>query len=116
MNLGALTCKNCGGRINPATLTCEYCGTHYIDNGAPCFVVMDEKAPVRVLKAEVQVPEEYLQSGRGQQITEWAMADIRQQIAQALEESLEVRMSYNFRENKQIITARCRVLAPSYRF
>ena len=46
-----LTCKNCGGSLDPVTLKCEYCGTRYAKK---------EEKKVATVAAQVNVSEEMI--------------------------------------------------------
>ena len=121
MTIKSLTCKNCAGRINKATMTCEYCGTQYeglYADGMLHCVVEHQSSPVKILKMETSIPEELLRENclAKNSVADMAMGDIRHQLAKALEDCMEIEMHYDIRQMRQVITARVRVLEPNYRF
>lgn len=120
MTLKPLTCTNCAGKINRDTMTCEYCGTKYqfdADMMMPLRVEC-QTSPVKILKMQTTVPEELLRRDcmAKEQVTEMVMGNIRDQLAKALEDCMTIEMHYDYREMRQIITAKVRVLEPDYRF
>lgn len=120
MTIKAMTCANCAGTINRATMTCEYCGTkyHLDDGGMRPLIIEHQTSPVRVFKMETSIPEELLRpdSLARESVADFAMENIRDQLAKALEDCMEIEMHYDIRQMRQIITARVRVLEPNYRF
>ena len=121
MTIKAMTCANCAGTINRATMTCEYCGTKYeglYADGMLHCVVEHQSSPVKILKLETSIPEELLRpdSLARESVADFAMGNIRDQLAKALEDCMEIEMHYDIRQMRQIITARVRVLEPNYRF
>lgn len=118
MKLKPLTCTNCAGTINRATMTCEYCGTKFesLYRDHELFMVVEhQSSPVRILKAQASIPDELLRDNC-MDVTNYAMSNIREQLAKALEDCMEITMEYNPYEMRQVITARVRVLEPKYRF
>lgn len=119
MTIKPLTCTNCAGRINRATMTCEYCGTKYqFDDGIIPLRIECQTSPVRILATQTSIPEELLRWDcmTKEHITEMVMDNIRDQLAKALEDCMTIEMHYDAREMRQIITAKVRVLEPDYRF
>jgi len=119
LNALALICDCCGGAINSRSMVCDYCGTKYkIINDEPVLRIEHQSSPVRVLKMQTSVPEELLRDGcmAKESVTNMVMGDIRQQLAQALEEMMTIEMQYDARQMRQVITARVRVLEPDFRF
>lgn len=118
MKLKPLTCTNCAGTINRATMTCEYCGTKFESlyrNNELFMGVEHQSSPVRVLQSQTSIPAELLRDDC-MGVTNYAMSEIRQQLAKALEDCMEITTEYNPYEMRQVITARVRVLEPKYRF
>ena len=120
MTIKAMTCDNCGGTINRATMICEYCGTKYQfdDHGMRPLIIEQQTSPVKILKMETSIPEELLRNDciARKSVADYAMKNIRDQLAKALEDCMEIEMHYDMRQMRQIITARVRVLEPKYRF
>ena len=120
MKLTPMTCPNCAGKINRATMTCEYCGTQFESlnaNNEVVMVVEHQSSPVRILRAQTTIPAELMRDDcLAKQSSDMAMDDIRRQLAKALEEHIIIEMTYDIKTMRQIITAKVRVLEPDFRF
>lgn len=103
MKLTPMTCTNCGGTINRATMICEYCGTKFQDDGYAIkpLIIEHQTSPVRILKMQTSIPHELMRD---------------ECMAKALEDMMTIEMTYDIRQMRHIITARVRVLEPDYRF
>lgn len=49
----ALRCECCGGTINPATMVCEYCDTHYMTDGTIVCQVEHVNRPTVQLQSDM---------------------------------------------------------------
>lgn len=120
MKLTPMTCTNCAGSINRATMTCEYCGTKYQDDsfGLRPLIVEHQSSPVRILKTQTSISHELMRDDclAKDSVVDMAMSDIRNQLAKALEDCMEIEMEYDIRQMRHIITAKVRVLEPNFRF
>lgn len=119
MKLTPMTCPNCAGKINRATMTCEYCGTQFESlnaNNDVVMVVEHQSSPVRILRAQTTIPIELMRGMAKDSVADMAMDDIRRQLAKALEEHMTIEMTYDIKTMRQIITAKVRVLEPDFRF
>lgn len=120
MTIKPLTCTNCAGKINRATMTCEYCGTQFESlnaNNEVVMVVEHQSSPVRILRAQTTIPIELMRGmSKDFYVADMAMDDIRKQLAKALEDCMTIEMTYDIKTMKQIITAKVRVLEPDFRF
>lgn len=99
MKLKPLTCTNCAGTINRATMTCEYCGTKFESlcrNNELFMVVEHQSSPVKVLQSQASIPAELLRDDcfAKDSVADMAMSEIRQQLAKALEDCMEITMEY----------------------
>lgn len=50
----ALTCKNCGGQINPNTHKCDFCGTYYHEEVT--YEIVRENDDFQTIAAHIEVP------------------------------------------------------------
>lgn len=121
MKLTPMTCTNCAGTINRATMTCEYCGTQFESlnaNNEMVMVVEHQSSQVRVLRTQTSIPAELLRDDcmAKNSVAYMAMDDIRRQLAKALEDCMTIEMTYDIKTMRQIITAKVRVLEPDFRF
>lgn len=120
MKLTPMTCTNCGGTINRATMICEYCGTKFQDDGYVIkpLIIEHQTSPVRILKMQTSISHELMRDEcmAKDVVSNIAMNNIRDQLAKALEDMMTIEMTYDVRQMRHIITARVRVLEPDYRF
>lgn len=120
MKLTPMTCTNCAGTINRATMTCEYCGTkyQYDSYGMRPLIIEHQTSPVRILETQATIPYELMRDDclAKDSVADMAMSEIRNQLAKALEDCMEIEMHDDIREMRHVITARVRVLVPDYRF
>lgn len=116
----ALECKNCGGRINPTTLVCEYCGTQYqrdfADVPVQRLVVESYRPEVKTLGATVEVSDFMMRDVPREKIAEFSMKEITRSLAEALAPYIELETMYNPVSMTQIVRGRVRVLEPNFRF
>jgi len=116
----ALECKNCGGRINPKTLQCEYCGTQYREEFADSpirpLVIQSQPADIKVLATQVSVSDEMIHRVPPERIAEFTMEDITRGLAEALAPFVKVETMYDPRMMTQIIRGSIRVVEPDFRF
>lgn len=116
----ALECKNCGGRINPTTLVCEYCGTQYqrdfADVPVQRLVVESYRPEVKALMAQVEVSEFALRDIPPERIAEFTIKDIARSLADALVPYIELETLRRPDLATQIIKGRVRVIEPHFRF
>ena len=119
MKLTPMTCPNCAGKINRATMTCEYCGTQFESlnaNNDVVMVVEHQSSPVRILRAQTTIPIELMRGMAKDSVADMAMDDIRRQLEKALGDCMTIEMTYDIKTMRQIITAKVRVLEPDFRF
>lgn len=115
MNLQPMVCPNCGGSIDRVRLICEYCGTKF-DDGMRPIKIETYQHPVRHFQTHVSIPGEYIGNIPPDELAEYAVQDITKNLAGHLKDMLEIRTEFDPLHNREIITARLRVLDPNYRF
>lgn len=120
MKLTPMTCPNCAGKINRATMTCEYCGTQFESlnaNNEMVMVVEHQSSPVRILRAQTTIPLEFIRGiSKDSIIVDRAKNELKRQLANKLEDCIEIETTYDFKTCRQIFTAKVRVLEPDFRF
>lgn len=112
-----LICKNCGGRIHPTKMRCEYCGTQYSMDGPTSIVI--ERGHAIPLQAELAVSNDFIHCLEGKEIEKIIHSEMTRKIAEALEPYVEYMVSEsptNPFDGQQIVRGRVRVLPPGYRF
>ena len=116
----ALVCENCGGKINPNTLQCEYCGTQYKeefkDGAIQHIVVQSCPAEIKVLATRVSVSEEMMYRMPPERIAEFTMKDITRSLAEALAPFVKLETERDPMARTQVIRGTVRVVEPDFRF
>ena len=120
MPIKPLTCPQCGGAINRDRMICEYCGTKFQieDNGfASVLRVETYSSPTTTLQVQTQIANEFV-AAAGEKVVDMAKKEIADRLADKLlaGELIEFRSEQDWRRCQQIISARLRVLHPTYRF
>lgn len=108
-----MTCKNCGGRINPVTMQCEYCGSQYETQLDRIVFVNDRKADI--LSAKVLINNEFLDT-MSEDASKYAIHHLTYKLAEALANHLDIQVMNRPEINSQEIRASVRVLPVGYRF
>lgn len=109
----ALVCKQCGGRINPKTLTCEYCGTVYRRNNT---VMVIERPGAHVIAAETAIPREVIEKIPLNALSEIAMKRLMEEIAKGLTPFMSVETRDDYIHDIKHVRAKVRVLDPDVMF
>jgi len=115
----ALTCKKCGGALNPDTMRCPYCGTYHRweDNSTERVLLEVEKPGIRVYQAGIEVARE---AKMYMPIDDFAR-HVKHKLVQGLiekgiDENIEMYSEYDIVNMTDRYYGRLRVLEPSYRF
>lgn len=119
MNIEPLICKNCAGTINRKSMICEYCGTHYKMEHEELMPLRIEhfSSPVRVFKTQHAVSDELMHSGISPDaIADHVMCNMRDQLAKAIAECMEMETHFEPKTMQQIFTAKIRIVEPDFRF
>jgi len=53
-------CECCGGQINPRTMQCEYCGTHYKKEDGQVLRIETFQGKVQTFKSALDIDDDYL--------------------------------------------------------
>lgn len=109
-----LTCKNCGGRINPATMRCEYCGTQYEQSYDRIVFVSDRKA--EVLQAKALIDNDMIQLMGEETVSKYAIDQLALKLAEGLKKCMDVTVQARPELGSQEIRASVRVLPIGYKF
>lgn len=116
----ALICTQCGGRINPAKMRCEYCGTQYEHTGGltePLRITYSPEVRPRILQSRVAMDDQVINAiSDADEIRRIVHSRITAQLAEALEPYVEYTVQEDLAYRSQVIRGRVRVLPPGYRF
>ena len=90
-------CECCGGKVNPDTLTCEYCGTKYkLDYYANNFLRRETfQAPVDKFTCEVVMDQRELYVLGPEKASEIAIHRIAEQMADGLIPMIKYNVEYD---------------------
>lgn len=89
-------CECCGGKVNPVTLTCEYCGTKYKrDYDANVFRIETFQAPVDKFTCGVVMDQRELHVLGPEKASEIAIHKIAEQMAEGLIPMIKYNVEYD---------------------
>ena len=117
MDLRPYICKQCGATINPATMKCEYCGTHYEDERFRRVTISTKVPGEHTIAANVHIDYDCMcESPEGAR--DYALRELRNQIADALLAYMKIEtyddFDIEFHRRTQIIRGEVRVVDPSF--
>ena len=116
----ALICTQCGGRINPAKMRCEYCGTRYEqteDLARPLRITYSSEVRPQILQSQFAMDNQVINAvSDADEIARIVHSRITAQLAEALEPYVEYTVQEDLAHREQVIRGRVRVLPPGYRF
>lgn len=111
-----MQCSNCGGRINPNTMRCEYCGTQYKKEADERIIKVETfQNPIKVYKTQMTVPREHL-NGNEETMSKIVINQLARNLADAFAENMEVHSEYDPMLNGYRITSRVRIVEPKHIF
>lgn len=98
MSDNVYVCECCGGKVNPATLTCEYCGTKYKRDSAdrvPRLYVETFSNPVRTFSAVTLMDRNDLHLLGPHEASKVAVNALTHELAQAIPSHMLVESEYD---------------------
>lgn len=111
-----LKCECCGGRINPKTYQCEYCGTQYKREYDELMRIETYQNPCKVYTSEISIPMEEIRCLGEEEVSKIAIQQLSRNLAEAIAPNMEMRTEYNPMYHQQRISARVRIVEPKYIF
>lgn len=111
-----LKCKNCGGRVDPNTLRCEYCGTQYARDRSNVLRVETFPAKVDVLCSEVVFPEYMFLCDDPEPVTEYAVKSLCHSFTERLLPYMEIKDMHDPATLERHLKAYLRVARPGAKF
>ena len=116
----ALICTQCGGRIDPEKMRCEYCGTRYEQTGdlaRPLRITYSPEVRAQILQSQVAMDNQVINVvSDADEIARIVHSRITAQLAEALGPYVEYTVQEDPTYRRQVIRGRVRVLPPDYRF
>ena len=112
----AMICTQCGGRINPAKMRCEYCGTQYEQQHDRIVRVETYQVSPVTLQASVSFGREYFDVIGAADMSKEICGRMASEIAEELVKYIEYQIQEEPYTSSVIARGRVRVLPPDYRF
>ena len=104
-------CSCCGGKINRATMTCEYCGTRYKEEYGNVIRFETFQNPVRTLASKVSLDRRMLMDSP-QEYAEYAIKSLAREFAECIVPFMDVEYSYDPFYCIGTLAARIKVVEP----
>ena len=107
-------CECCGGKINRATMTCEYCGTQYKEDLVNDTVIRIEtfRNPVDTLKASVIVPDEQIRLMGADNASEWVVRQLAHKFSEHMLKYMVLENRFEPYERQHWVTATVKMVIP----
>lgn len=112
----AMICTQCGGRINPAKMRCEYCGTQYEQKHDKIVRVETYQVSPVTLQASVCFGKEDADFLGPAVMSRQICGRMASEIAEELVKYIEYQIQEEPYTSSVIARGRVRVLPPDYRF
>ena len=111
-----LTCENCGGAIDWASMKCPYCGTQYErkHDGITLNYVVNRPG-VHTFRAECRV-DRCMVANDPERATRYALDKLRHEMADGLLAYMKIATSKDFLDNSEIIRGEIRVIDPEFTY
>lgn len=104
MELEALICPQCGGRINEATMQCEFCGTNFRSRAQDVLKIELERPGVHTLRSNVLMDDEMVAALGAEKASELALQEMAQRMARCIMPFVQVRTEQDYFFNKTRIS------------
>lgn len=107
-------CECCGGKINRATMTCEYCGTQYKEDLVNDAVIRIETFhnPVETLRASVIVPDEQMRLMGADNASEWVVRQLAHKFSEHIAKYMVLENRFEPYERQHFVTATVKMVIP----
>ena len=104
-------CSCCGGNINRATMTCEYCGTKYKEEYGNVFRIETFQNPVRTLASKTTVDTRLLYDNP-KEYSEFAIKQLARSFAECIAPYMDVQCMHDPERCITTLEARIKVVEP----
>ena len=104
-------CSCCGGSINRATMTCEYCGTRYKEEHGNVFKIETFTNPVRTLGSQITI-DNFALYKNPKDYAEFAIKKLAVSFAECIAPYMDIRVSTEPWRDQTIIDAKIKVVEP----
>lgn len=114
--MSPLICKQCGGKIDPVKMVCEYCGTSYNDCFPRQIKYVVEQPNVHTLATNITVPMEVLRHVDAGNFSKHIVRDMSSQLAEAIAPYLTIDVEDDPYTMEKHVRGKIRVLDPKFRY
>lgn len=104
-------CSCCGGNINRATMTCEYCGTQYKEEYGNVIRIETFTNPVRTLASKTAL-DDFALKMNPKEYSEYAIKKLAVEFAECLVPFMDIHSSIDSNRGQTILDARIKVVEP----
>lgn len=113
VELKALICERCGAQIDRKTMKCSYCGTEYIIKDDRVVRIETFTNPVRTIRAKSTI--DAFSAARVKDLPdymEFCVKELAHKMADAIYESMQIRVTENSIDHGYDIESEIRVIVP----
>lgn len=112
-----LICTQCGGKVDPFTYRCSFCGTYFERPDGYRGFVVKESGPAKTICAEIDIPMCMMQGADSpERLGEFIQRDLVEKLAEGLLPEVTVVREEDVHLNTLRYRGYVRVLPASYRF
>ena len=104
-------CSCCGGNINQATMTCEYCGTQYKEEYNNVLRVETFQNPIRTLACKRLLDRKVLMTNP-QEYSEFTIRSLAGQFAEVIAPYMYLESSLDFETGRIVMDAKIKIIEP----
>lgn len=115
-NLKPLKCPQCGGTINRASMTCQYCGSVFQEDGDAVIHVCSFRPEIKVGTATFFIDQLAIDAIGSEKMSEFAVKNLSQMIAEQIAPFMTIKTERDYLRNGQVVRGCIRVVRPDYRF
>ena len=107
-------CDCCGGKINPATMECEYCGTHFKEDYINDSVIRIEtyRNPVETIAAKTVITVEMIRDLGPEKASEYAVHVLYKKLSERIVPFMVLQSEFDPCRKQHLIEARMKMIVP----
>lgn len=105
-------CQCCGGRINPTTMKCEYCGTEYKKEADKIIRIETFTNPVRTFSAKVAIPDNWFREFGVESVSKLAVEQLVKELSESIAPMMEVYSDHDIATMQHTFSGRIKIIQP----
>lgn len=105
-------CPCCGGTINRASMTCEYCGTGFKEEHDNLIRIETFRNPVRTFEARVFIPDNWFSEFGVESVSKLAVEELVRELSKSIAPMMEVHNEHDLRTMSNIFSGRIKIIQP----